>query len=42
MTHFDANGSQVVCTATREERLALDDAPPIHFVAHEYAVWNDE
>lgn len=39
MTHIDPNGAVIVCTSTREERLAQDDQPAVHFVAHEQAGW---
>lgn len=37
--HFDANGAAIVCTSTREERLAADDLEPVHFVQHENSGW---
>lgn len=42
MTSYDANGSQIVTTATREERLAQDDAPVVHFVQPERVGWSWE
>lgn len=32
---IDEHGGVLVCTATREERLRLDEQEPVHFVASE-------
>lgn len=42
MRTYDVNGAQIVCTSTREERLACDDAEPVHFVAHEGHGWVED
>lgn len=42
MTHIDPTGAVIVCTSTREERLAQTDAEPVHFVASEGFRWSDD
>lgn len=42
MRVYDSNGTTIVCTCTKQEREALDDLPPVHFVASErYASVDD-
>lgn len=42
MRTYDAHGAQVVCTSTREERMALEDVEPVHFVGHEARGWLED
>lgn len=39
MTHFDANGTQIVCTSTKAEYDAAQALEPVHFVAPEQSGW---
>lgn len=36
---IDEHGGVLVCTATREERLRVDEQEPVHFVQPEHAGW---
>lgn len=42
MTHYDANGAQVVCTSTKAEYDAAQTLEPVHFVGHEQTGWVSE
>ena len=38
MRYFDKHGAQIVGTCTKQEREAMDDLEPVHFVMPEYMV----
>lgn len=43
MTAYTKDGAQLVCTSTREERLAAQQSTPIvHFVQPERTAWSWE